>query len=151
MKFHDNLMFPAAEAADRDAVLRLLGGAVTKAGLARADYVQGLIEREGSFPTGLPVPGGVAIPHTSAEYVSADTIAVATLAAPVAFGEMGGDDGSDVAVSFVFLLVLANAAEHAGRLGNVIRTVQDEKFLATLRAATTPEALAAAMRAAFPE
>lgn len=149
MEFHSQLMFPRLVAADRDELLQTLGGAVTAAGLAEPSYVEALQQRERDFPTGLGISGGVAIPHTSADHVTGNTIAVASLADPVTFGEMGGDESSAVPVSTVFMLVFADAANHVPLLSHMIGQLQDAEFVASVRAAGDAEEIIALMEQAF--
>lgn len=133
MDFHDELMFPALAVASRDELLEVLGGAVVDLGLAKDSYVEALKVRELEYPTGLPVSGGVAIPHTAAEYVHANTIVAATLTAPVEFAEMGGDGNSMVPVSTVFLLVLADSSQHVSVLSKLITGIQNPPFIEAVR------------------
>ena len=137
MEFHERLMFPALTVADRDAVLAELGNAVIDAGFAHDDYVRALREREAQFPTGLPISGGVAIPHTSNECVATNTIACATLTQPVMFHEMG-DDESEVEVSTVFMLVVADGQQQVTVLSSLVKKLRDAEFIDGLR--TAPDA-----------
>ena len=140
MEFHDKLMFPALTAVDRDAVLASLGNAVIDAGFARDDYVRALQEREAQFPTGLPISGGVAIPHTSSEYVTTNTIACATLTQPVTFHEMG-DDESEVEVSTVFMLVVADGQQQGKVLSSLVEKLRDVEFVSGLRDAPDAQSI----------
>ncbi|MFT4297372.1 MAG: PTS sugar transporter subunit IIA [Micropruina sp.] len=142
-------MFPGLAVADRDELLQTLGGAVTAAGLAEPSYVAALQQREREFPTGLDLSGGVAIPHTSADHVSGNTIAVASLAQPVTFREMGGDEDSTVEVSTVFMLVFADAANHVPLLSHMIGKLQDADFVASVRSADEPAGIVALLEQAF--
>ena len=148
MEFHDKLMFPALTAVDRDAVLASLGNAVIDAGFARDDYVRALQEREAQFPTGLPISGGVAIPHTSSEYVTTNTIACATLTQPVTFHEMG-DDESEVEVSTVFMLVVADGQQQVKVLSSLVKKLRDAEFVAGLRDAPDSQTMKRILASTF--
>ena len=150
MDFHEELMFPELDVSDRDALLETLGRAVTGLGLARDDYAEALKQRELEYPTGLPISGGVAIPHTAAEYVTGNTIAAATLPRPVTFAEMGGDQDSEVPVSTVFLLIFADASQHVPLLSRIIGRIQDADFVHSISAAGNPAEMAQLLAAAFP-
>lgn len=150
MDFHEELMFPQLDVADRDALLETLGAAVTGLGLAEPGYATALKERELEFPTGLPICGGVAIPHTSADHVSGNTIAAASLARPVTFFEMGGDEDSEVVVSTVLLLVFADAAQHVPLLSRIVSCIQDENFIRSITDAEDPAAMVRVLAEAFP-
>lgn len=151
MKFHENLMFPALKVADRDELLETLGQAVVENGLAREDYAEALKKREASFPTGLPISGGVAIPHTSAEHVLGDTIAVAALADTVEFGEMGGDGSSTVPVSAVFLLAFSDGKKHLSLLSTLVQRLQNPEFVQSVRDASEPADIVGLLDDVFPE
>ena len=138
MKFIETLQYPHLAVESRDQLLRCLGDAAVAAGQAAPGYADALLEREVQFPTGLPVSGGVAIPHTAAEYVTGNTIAVASLNRPVTFEEMGGS-GREVEVDLVLLLILGEAEQHVEHLPRLIRTIQDEQFTQDLRQANTAE------------
>lgn len=143
-------MFPDLTVHDRDELLSTLGTAVIAAGLARDDYVAGLKARELEFPTGLPISGGVALPHTSAEYVMGNTIVCASLTHPVVFNEMGGDKDSEVPVSTVLMLVVADATQQVKVLSSLIRKLQDGVLTQQLHDAASPQAMAALLSESFP-
>lgn len=140
MEFTESLMLPNLSVASRDEALASIGRTVTEAGFARDDYVEGLLERESTFPTGLPLSGGVAIPHTSAEYVTGNTIAVASLTDPIPFGEMGGGPEDEVMVSTVFMLVISDGAQQVPTLSKLIKKMQSGAIVDDIRQA--PDAAA---------
>lgn len=150
MEFREDLMFPSLEVADRDALLDLLGTSVTRLGLAKENYAEALKEREREYPTGLPICGGVAIPHTSADHVTGNTIAAVSLARPVTFSEMGGEEDSEVAVNTVLLLVFADASQHVPLLSRIVGRIQDEAFIRAIKDAPDPAAMARVLAEAFP-
>ncbi len=150
MDFLEHLMFPHLEVADRDELLERLGRAVVDAGLAKPTYAQALKDREREFPTGLPISGGVAIPHTAAEYVNGNTIVAASLAHPITFGEMGGEEDSQVSVSTVFMLVFADSSQHVPLLSSLIGSIQDEAFVRSISTAADKPTMARLLTEAFP-
>lgn len=105
-------------------------------GFVKDSWPAALEERELEFPTGLPVPGGVAIPHTSAEHVSKDAICVVTTQQPLSFHEMGGDEEDLIETRLVIFLVLAEAHGHLKVLSSLIKALQDEAFRTQLTNAT---------------
>ena len=139
MKLNTNFIYRNTSFTDQNAFFDGIASDLYAAGYVTADYAQALKDREAEFPTGLPVPGGVAIPHTDATHVLKDTIAVATLVEPIAFGEMGGDDGDMVSVSLIVLLVLTSAAGHLAFLSETIKAIQDTAFVAALTSSSSDE------------
>lgn len=142
-------VFIGLEAETRQDVFDRLGGVLLADGRVKDDYITALAEREAGYPTGLPVPGGVAIPHTDASHVNRDTIVIATLARPVTFGEMGGDADDKVDVSTVFMLALASAGEHLKVLQKIVKSIQRPEFLETIRSAADPQVIADTASEAF--
>lgn len=150
MDFHDDLMFHQLSVPNRDALLETLGQAVIDRGMAKDTYVDALKSREAEFPTGLPIAGGVAIPHTAAEYVTANTIVAASLAEPVVFAEMGGEAGSEIAVSVVLLLVFADSTQHLPLLSKLVRQLQKGDLAQSLREAPDASAMSAVLAEILP-
>lgn len=104
-------------------------------------YAQALADREVDYPTGLPFPGGVAIPHTSADHVLADGFVIVTPTTPVQFHEMGGDEEDTVDAGLVIVLVVSDPTNHVKQLSKLIKSLQREDFRTALREAPdTPAA-----------
>jgi PTS system galactitol-specific IIA component len=137
MELSQNLIYRDASFANRDAFFEQVVSDLLEGGYVKADYAQALRDREAKFPTGLPVPGGVAIPHTDSSHVLKDTIAIATLKQPLDFGEMGGDVDDTVPVSLIILLALTDAAGHLAFLSKTIKAIQDGAFVDALKSAAS--------------
>jgi PTS system galactitol-specific IIA component len=67
-------------------------------------------------------------------------LALATLAAPVRFGEMGGT-GGEVEVRLIAMPLLTDAREHLAALQRLMGLLQDEAAVADLLAAEDDETL----------
>ena len=76
------------EAPDRNQVLTVMADKLNGVRVAKEGFLDALLKREEIYPTGLPISGGVAIPHTDPQYVTRDAFAVTTLHTPVLFGQM---------------------------------------------------------------
>lgn len=142
-------VYPSASFADAEELFTAVGADLERAGMVRPTFAAALTTREANYPTGLPVSGGVAIPHTDAEHVIIDTIAVATLATPLCFRAMGGVEDGTLTVSTVFVLALSNPDEHVDILPRIVKSIQRPEFLTSLRASTDPEEIAALVNSAF--
>lgn len=127
---------------DQAALFDAMVGPLRAQERVRGSFRAALSEREIHFPTGLPIGRGVAIPHTDAEHVRADTIALATLAEPIRFGEMGGGEHASVDVSLVVMLALSNGSQIAV-LKRVINAIRSSDFQASLAQAEDSHELAA--------
>ena len=116
--------------------LRALAARLVETGHARASFPDAVLAREAEFPTGLPTePIGVAIPHADVEHVVTTTVALATLARPVVFHQMGGEDHDTVAVSIIVMLAVAEPKAQVAYLSRVIGAIQDADLCRALVAA----------------
>jgi PTS system galactitol-specific IIA component len=120
-------------------VISRLSQILVDQGYAKPTYAQAAIEREETFPTGLPTDGvRVAIPHAGAEHALKPGLAIGTLAKPVPFGELGDAD-SKLEVSIVFLLCVSEPDAQVYLLQSLIEVYKDAELLRKLQAATTPD------------
>lgn len=123
-------------------VLRTLAGQLLDAGAVTAGFPEALQARELRYPTGLPTPIPTAIPHADPEHVREECLAVATLAHPVAFGEMGAAHGSTVEVRLVAMPLLRDAHGQVTALARLMAVLTDEQAVAALLEAADDEDLA---------
>lgn len=106
-------------------------------GAVRDTFAAAVRAREMEHPTGLPTePWPVAIPHTDADQVIRPAIAVATLARPVQFFEMGNPNTA-LDVRMVFLLAIADSVDQITCLQSLITLIQRPDFLVQAVQATT--------------
>jgi PTS system galactitol-specific IIA component len=133
----ERLFAVGVEAVDREALLRSMSAQLLDAGLVKDTFAEALLAREAVYPTGLPTAVmRVAIPHTDVEHVVAPAIAVARLASPVEFGEMGRSDGA-VDVELVIVLAVADKSAQLGLLQALIGMFSDAELMTALRDADT--------------
>lgn len=97
--------------------------------IVKNGFSEALKTREKNFPTGLPVVGGVAIPHTDGSLVLEDKIIFATLENPVTFNEMGGEDDDVIEVQIVIMLAIAGGKKHLNTLQQLIASIQNSEFI----------------------
>jgi PTS system galactitol-specific IIA component len=114
--------------------LRAVAGQLLDAGAVTEAFPEALQARERRYPTGLPTPVPTAIPHADPEHVLVPGLAIATLARPVAFGEMGGGGGA-VEVRLLAMPLLTDAREHLAALQALMALLQDETAVSALVAA----------------
>jgi PTS system galactitol-specific IIA component len=104
-------------------------------------FQQAALARERRSPTGLPFPGvGVALPHAESEHVLSPAIAIASLAKPIAFRQMGAP-AVQLDVGLVVMPALTAKDQAAGELSRIIGALQDEAFRRALRDAEDDAAL----------
>lgn len=122
------------EAADDETVLRALAARLRERGQVTDSFEAAVLAREAAHPTGLPTTIPSAIPHTDPEHVRVPGLAVATLAAPVPFREMGAADRR-VAAELVVMLVLGDAHGQLAALQLLMARLQDEAAVREVLAA----------------
>ncbi|MGI6211985.1 MAG: PTS sugar transporter subunit IIA [Anaerovoracaceae bacterium] len=141
-KLQESLIFKDMKAETDSDVFEIMGGELTRQGYAKDSYVQALIDREKDYPTALDIDGiGVAIPHTDISHINKSVIAVGTMAKPVKFHEMGGDEDSLIDVSVIFILCISNPGGHIDELQRIINIIQDKSVLENIRDAESSDAI----------
>lgn len=141
-----DLIIAQLEAMNSREIIQALGDKLKTLGYVKDSYVPAVIKREGIFPTGLPLGNiNVAIPHTDVEHVNKPAIAVATLACPVAFGNMG-DSSNTLEASIVFLLAMKEPHAQVDLLQNLVETFQNAEILERLLATKDPKEIERILR-----
>ena len=140
-----DLVFPGLDLSDREAVVEHMIDAI--AGLGLADdprrLVAEVLAREEVESTA--IGGGIAIPHARSTVVGGSRVAIATLRSPVAWGPTEAQN-----VDVVVLLVGQRGlpAQQLRILARISQLLQNETFLADLRAAQDPAELLELVKAA---
>lgn len=135
----DKWIMPRLQVDSWQEVIQQLGGLLVGQDVVKESYIKAVLERETVFPTGLPLGKiNVAIPHTDTRHVQRPAIAVATLAKPVLFGNMG-EPGSELAVQIVFLLAMTDPQAQVGLLQSLVAAFQNGEVLERLLQAAMPE------------
>lgn len=117
----------------KEEILSEMAGNLFDSGVVKESYIQAIIEREQSFPTGLPtVSCSVAIPHTDIEHVNRKAISIGILNRPVAFGIMG-EESATTPVEIVFMLAMDQKKSQLRLLTRLMQIIQDKRVLDALR------------------
>jgi PTS system galactitol-specific IIA component len=146
----ESLDFPivfacGSRAASAEAAVRDLAERLAAAGFVKASFADAAVARERKSPTGLPfAPPAVALPHADGEHVLRPALAIASLAAPVVFREMGSP-ASKVDVGLVVMPALTSKEQAAGVLGRLIERLQDDAVRAALASAQSEEEMRRAL------
>ncbi|GLI27873.1 PTS lactose transporter subunit IIC [Agromyces rhizosphaerae] len=131
---------------DKSDVIRALAGRVATAG--RATSAEALAadawKREQQSSTGLP--GGMAIPHCKSPAVTQASLAVARLKPGVEF-----DEGEAADLVFMIAAPEGAAQDHLALLALLARSLMKDEFVASLRAAATPDEVVEIVRGALRE
>jgi len=139
--FSADLCIARFAARSSDDVVRALAQKLLAAGYVRPSFEVATLAREKRSPTGLPFPGqAVAMPHAEPEHVMKPAIAIASLAEPVSFRQMGAP-GTTLDVSLVVMPALTAKEQAAGELARLVGLLQDETLRRALAEAATSRAL----------
>lgn len=138
------------QAETAEEVIRHLGAKLENAGYVRDTFVQGVLQRERTDPTGLPLGGeyNAAIPHTDPHHVIKSGVAMATLAQPVMFSNMIAPEEA-VPVRLVFVLALDDPKAQVDMLQQVAEVLQDTGLVIRLMQAKDWEQLRRALDGAI--
>jgi len=127
--FHKEIIVTNLKAENKEEVFRVLYKKLFDNGYVKQSFLEGIINREKTFPTGLLLnSNNVAIPHTDAEHVLKSAIAVATLSKPVIFKNMANPQ-EDVNVNIVFMIALNESHSQVEILQKLVELIQNKKFL----------------------
>ena len=118
-------------------VLSSIHDVLSDHGVVRHTWLSAALEREDRYPTGLPVPGGAALPHAESEHVLKDAFVVARPSTPIAWGLMGSDGGT-VDASIIVAMALTGH-EHISVLRALMTTLAEPRLLRTLREGSAHE------------
>ncbi|MBO0454306.1 PTS sugar transporter subunit IIA [Candidatus Enterococcus murrayae] len=106
-------------------------------GWVREDFLDRIRKREETFPTGIQLMNvGAAIPHTDAECVLEEFVAVITMQESVVFHNME-DNNKQVKAQIIFVLGLNQPHAQLEMLQSLMGLLQNETVLSELLLATT--------------
>lgn len=135
-ELEETLIFTGMKARNWQEILQKTGTILQEKGYAKDSYTDALIQREIKYPTGINMgETGVAIPHTDPEEVVKEGIAIAVLTDPVAFGQMGTEQGT-VMVKLVFVLAIREPGSQVERLKQMMQLLRDQEVLEQLKNAS---------------
>lgn len=110
------------------------------------DFFERIKQREEVFPTGIQLETlGAAIPHTDAECVKQEFVAVITNKSPVTFSSME-DKSQKVRADIVFVLGLNQPHTQLEMLQSLIEVLQDQPVLDQILSATDSDELLAVIK-----
>jgi PTS system galactitol-specific IIA component len=137
------------EASSAEGVIRALARALHGAGAVKETFEAAAVARERRSPTGLPFEGGaVALPHAEPEHVVSPALAVATLARPVKFREMGSP-ATQLDVALVVMPALSAKEQASAGLSRVIEMLQGVPLRAALLACEDEASMRAVLAPAW--
>ncbi|OCG19163.1 MULTISPECIES: PTS sugar transporter subunit IIA [unclassified Gilliamella] len=132
MYFDKQLCLLNIEASNQEQILTLMAQMLFSNGIVTQDFLDGILQREQQYPTGLLVNSvGFALPHTDSSKVNQSQICFASLKQPVTFNGMT-DDSEKIPVKFIFMLAMKQPHEQVENLQNLIDLFQNEQAIKQL-------------------
>jgi PTS system galactitol-specific IIA component len=109
-------------------------------GLVNDGYLEGLIEREKAYPTGLMTQYlNIALPHSEPEFVARPFVFICRLEQAITCYQMG--DNQEMAVKDLFFLGIKDGKKQVGLLQALMTLFMDKNFVDNYRSLTCPERL----------
>lgn len=129
--FSEDLIYINESYSSQDDLFNQISKDFLEKGYVYDSYQQALKQREIKYPTGLQTEVcGIAIPHTEAEHIKKQAIAVVKLKEPVPFKEMVGD--ANVSVKLLFFLLVKEKESQVQVLSNLMGLFSNNHFINTL-------------------
>jgi Phosphotransferase system mannitol/fructose-specific IIA domain (Ntr-type) len=137
------------ESTERDALLHEMADYLLGKGIVKPGYGDAVIEREKTYPTGIPTePIAVAIPHSSRELVNKSTILVARTKSGVTFDRIDDKDLT-VDVKVIFMLAIGSDDGEVEAIAKVMNAVQDEALVEQIASSEDADSIEKAFRDAL--
>lgn len=135
----ERLVLLDANVETSEGAIRLMATRLEELGFVNPGYAQMVIDREKTFPTGLPGKTMcIAIPHTDPTLVNTAAVGVIVPRRPVKFDMMGGP-GSALDVSLIMPLVIKDPKSQINLLKAMMRVIQDGDLLVQIRDSRDPK------------
>lgn len=133
----EDLILPRISVSTQTELFRFVNGIALEHGYVNEKFLPKIIDREKAYPTGLGLEhGAVAIPHTDADTIVNEFVAVVTTTTGIAFQRMD-DPNSQVTTNLVFVLGLNKPHAQVKMLQQLASVIQDQELLGRLQSATS--------------
>ncbi len=135
------LVFFDFDAADRVDLFNKLGAKLLELGYVKDTWLQAILDREASYPTGLACETiAVALPHVDPQHIAKPYIAIVKPKEPVQFDGMAGSGLVDAQL-VINLGLLAHAEDQVGVLQAFLGIFIDAYATAEIMAQTDAQAM----------
>lgn len=142
----DPLVFAQENFSSREELFEQVAQKASDLGWIREDFLDRIRTREETFPTGIQLMSmGAAIPHTDAECILEEFVAVITLQDSVVFQSME-DNNQQVKAQIVFVLGLNQPHAQLEMLQSLMGLLQNESALSELLLANTATELVSVIK-----
>lgn len=137
----NDLIFLQQSLETTDQVFELVNKEAMKDDLVTDNFLTKIKKREATYPTGLQLEhDGVAIPHTDADTIKHEFIAVLVNKNGIPFKRMD-DAHITVKAHVIFVLGLNNPHAQLTMLQNLMEIIQDNEFMDKLKQTSSKEAV----------
>lgn len=136
-----DFLFLEQDASNYEEAIRLCSGSLEHHGYVKDTFAQACLTRESRFPTGVPVQGGVAIPHADNIHVLHSCLCLLRLVKPVKFHRID-DPVMTLDVNFVVCIAIDKSGSHSTVLAQLVTAFQDANFIQALSQNTAEKAFA---------
>ncbi len=127
------------EVKNKEEVIQELGKRMFEKGYVKSTYIDAVLEREKTLPTGLDIGEMcVAIPHTDSKHVNESNVALAVLKNPVEFRNMI-DPSKKVEVMVVFLLAINDPDSRVTLLSKLMSVFQNVELLKQIKSSSSTQ------------
>lgn len=114
---------------DRNELFKMMHDEAFKHGYVESSFLDGLMSRESIFPTGIKLTNySVAIPHTDANHIKEEFIAIVVPEKPIEFKLME-DETQEEKISLVFMLGLNKPHSQLEVLQELMGLIQREDLV----------------------
>ncbi|MFT8396506.1 PTS sugar transporter subunit IIA [Propionibacterium sp.] len=138
---HEDLILPQVDVDDQTALFQLVNGVALEHGYVNDKFLPKIVEREKTYPTGLELAdGAVAIPHTDADTIVNEFVAVVTSKLAIAFHRMD-DPTALVHPKLFFVLGLNKPHAQVKMLQRLAAVIQDQELVRELEGAHSVQAI----------
>nr|WP_152802916.1 PTS sugar transporter subunit IIA [Alkalibaculum sporogenes] len=121
-----------------EAIIKM-GNIMEKKGKIRKSYIDAVIEREKTFPTGLEVGTfGIAIPHTDRQHVNISAVAIAKLDKPLKVYSMI-EPQKKIDINLMFLMAIEDPDGQVKILQKLMSIIQDTSLLKKIEMTNTKD------------
>lgn len=132
------LIFVGLEASTAEQAVRILAEHMRDKGYVKPSFVEAVLQREVSYPTGMPTEIPVSMPHTDPEHCLKPGICLGILKNPVEFQTMG-EPSRRVSVSLIFLLSVVKPSSQVKVLRRLVDFFQQSAQIRKLAQVQTPD------------
>ena len=128
MNFYGDLIYLNRDFSGREEMFSEIGTVLIEKGMVKPVYIEEILKREESFPTGLDLGYmQVAMPHVEAKHVNDNAVFIVTTKQGVEFDN--AEDDETVKAKIIFGLIVKDSNEHLDFLMKLTELFQKEEAL----------------------